>query len=168
MTAENKDADKPVEEKTGEKPAAALTHEQQWQLARGYLRRSEEIANRLRTMLFALSAIMALYLVTRVSGDLPRLILGGRIIAIVLCGASMFILVRSWLAQSANAQERFQYLRDGNFEAYRLYDSALENIAGNRNSRYDKWAFMLVVAALLIELALRISVSTKAISAIHV
>ena len=141
MASDGKPSDKP--------PAEA----EQWQLAMFHLQRANDAGNVMRIVLCAAAAgLIAVILAAVKPGD--RIALFGHIAAIAFCVLALSQLVRSWQLQKEQSEERFKFLRARDFDSYLQYDAALQ--AGRKRSeRLDSRAFLLLIAALLLELAVR-------------
>jgi hypothetical protein len=131
---------------------AELSEERQWQLAMASLRRADEAANYLRTLLFAAASGFIVFVLSGLKAGLPQAAIYAHAAAIVLAAFAIFLIVYSWQLQKETARERFIYLRDGNYEAYVQYDKAVENFSGKRNSRIDWLAFLCLALAFACEL----------------
>lgn len=147
---------------------ADLSEERQWELALASLRRADEAANYLRTLLFAASSGFIIYVLPGLKAGLPQPALYAHAAAIVLAAFAIFLLVHSWQLQKEKARERFTYLRDRNYEAYLQYDKAVENFSGKRNSRIDWLAFLFLALAFGCELYARYVVITAPVPALPV
>lgn len=132
-------------------PAKPLSAEQQWELAMAFLRRADEAANYLRTLLFAASGGFAIYLLPQLKAGDPGGALWGRVLATASTAVAIFLLVYSWQLQKRKARERFDYLRDGNYDAYILYNKPVL-----KNSSVDWFAFLFLAVAFLIEVLVRV------------
>lgn len=137
--------------KPNEKPPADA---EQWQLALAHLKRANEAGNILRILLFAAAGGFILYLLPSVRPGGGRAAMYGHIAAIALSALALLTLVKSWQLQKEQSDERFRFLRTRDYASYLQYDAAIQ--AGpRRNERLDWRAFLLLAAALLIELAVR-------------
>jgi hypothetical protein len=143
---------------------ADLSEERQWELALASLRRADEAANYLRTLLFAASCGFIMYVLPGLKAGLPQPALYAHAAAIGLAALAIFLLVHSWQLQKEKARERFTYLRDRNYEAYVQYDKAVENFSGKRNSRIDWLAFLFLALAFGCELYARYVVIAAPVS----
>lgn len=133
--------------------------DEQWELALAFLRRADEAANYLRTLLFAASAGFIIYLLPGLKAGVPVRMLAGHVAATLLAASAIFFLVRSWQFQKEKARSRFLHLRDRNYDAYLLYDSAAAS-----NSRLDWIAFWLLVAAFVCEVGVRYLIAAPGIN----
>jgi hypothetical protein len=132
-----------------------LSEERQWELAMASLRRADEAANYLRTLLFVAASGFIILLMLELKAGISVSIFVTRICAIFAAGLVIALLVWSWQLQKRKSRDKFAYLRDGHYEAYRQYDTAVENYAGKRNSTIDRFAFVFLLIAFAIELYAR-------------
>lgn len=138
---------------------AELSEERQWELAMASLRRADEASNYLRTLLFAASSGFIIFVLPGLKAGIPQSALYGHAAAIVSAAFAIFLLVYSWQIQKEKSRERFNYLRDGNYDAYVQYDKAVENFSGKKNSRIDWIAFLFLVFAFGSELYARYKIA---------
>src|SRR5262245_22285317 len=129
--------------------------ERQWQLAIAYLERAERSADLLRLALFAAAVASVALLLPEITAGLPRALLLGHLAATALGVLAMGLVFYAWRGQSEKSRERFKYLRARDYENYLQYDSAAEMITAPRAARADRLAFLCLIAALIIEVAIR-------------
>jgi hypothetical protein len=159
MSSEGKPNEK-ASERPPEKPPADA---EQWQMALVHLKRAGEAGNWLRVLLFAASFGLIVFALTEIRPGASRSVLLGHLAALVLSGLSVFSLVRSWQVQREKSMERFRFLRTRDYASYLQYDLVVE--AGPKsNERLDMRAFLLLVAALAIELAVRVFAVAHAVN----
>jgi len=134
---------------------AELSEERQWELALASLQRANESTNYLRTLMFVAAGGLFFFILPEMRASIPRSALIGHLAAAVLSVLAICIQFYSWHIQRVKARERFNYLRDGNYEAYVQYDKAVETISSKRDSAADFLAFVVLLAAFAAELAAR-------------
>ncbi|NWG24157.1 MAG: hypothetical protein HXY30_07020 [Pseudorhodoplanes sp.] len=151
MSSEGKPNEK-ASERPAEKPPADAD---QWQMALVHLKRAGEAGNWLRVLLFAASFGLIVFVLTEIRPGASRTVLLGHLAALALSGLSVFSVVRSWQVQREKSMERFRFLRTRDYASYLQYDLVVE--AGPKNNeRLDMRAFLLLIGALAIELAVRV------------
>jgi hypothetical protein len=142
-----------TDQTTSAKPE--LSEERQWQLALASLQRTHESTNHLRTLMFIAAGGLIFFVLPEVRAAIPRVALLSHLAAAVLAALAICLLFYGWHIQRVKARERFTYLRDGNYEAYKQYDKAVETISSKRDSRIDFLAFVVLLAAFVVEIAAR-------------
>ena len=152
---------------------AELSEERQWQLALASLQRANESTNYLRMLMFAAASGLIFFVLPEIRTAIPRIALLAHLAATALSGIAICVLFYSWHIQRMKARERFNYLRDGNYDAYLQYDKAVETISSKRDSRIDFVAFVLLLAAFAVEIAARyqalsVAVPAPVVPGIHV
>ena len=136
--------------KPNEKPPADA---EQWQLALFHLQRAHDAGGILRLVLFAAAAGFIVFVLAAIRPG-EKIALLGHLAAVAFCVLALTQLVRSWQLQKEQSEERFKFLRSRDFDSYLQYDAALQ--AGKkRGELLDKRAFLLRLAALVLELAVR-------------
>lgn len=136
--------------KPNEKPPADA---EQWQLALFHLQRAHDAGGILRLVLFAAAAGFIVFILAAIRPG-EKIALLGHLAAVALCVFALTQLVRSWQLQKEQSEERFKFLRSRDFDSYLQYDLALQ--AGKkRGELLDKRAFLLLLVALVVELAVR-------------
>jgi hypothetical protein len=138
---------------TGTKPG--LSEERQWELALASLQRANESTNYLRTLMFVAAAGLVFFVLPEIRAALPRNVFLAHMAALALSIVVICLLFYSWHIQRMKARERFNYLRDGNYEAYLQYDKAVETISPKRDSQMDALAFLVLLSAFVVEIAAR-------------
>lgn len=141
------------ETKPNEKP---LPDDQQWQLALAYLRRADESANYLRTLLFAAASGLIIYALPQIKMGIGKLPISAHVLTVLCCAVAVGMLVHSWQLQKKKARERFKYLRAKNYEIYTAYNSAIDNLRRRQNRHWDWAAFWLIATGLMMELVVRL------------
>jgi hypothetical protein len=152
---------------------ADLSEERQWQLALASLQRANESTNYLRTLMFVAATGLVFFVLPEIRAALPRGVLLWHMAALALSIVAVCMLFYAWHIQRVKARERFNYLRDGNYQAYLQYDKAVETISSKRDSRMDTLAFLVLLAAFIVEIAARyqalsIVVPVPAVPGVHV
>jgi len=142
-----------TDQTTGGKPG--LSDERQWELALASLNRANESTNYLRTLMFVAAGALVFFVLPELRAALPRAVLLWHMVALALSILAICMLFYSWHIQRVKARERFNYLRDGNYEAYLQYDKAVETISAKRDSRIDLVAFLTLLAAFAVEIVAR-------------
>lgn len=150
-----------TEQTTSGKPD--LAEERQWELALASLQRVNESTNHLRTLMFIAAGGLIFFVLPEVRASIPRIALWGHLAATALSALAICILFYSWHIQRVKARERFNYLRDGNYDSYLQYDKSVETISSKRDSRIDFMTFVILLAAFLVELVARYQALAAAI-----
>jgi hypothetical protein len=134
---------------------AELSEERQWELALASLRRVNESTTYLRTLMFVAAGGLFFFVLPELRITIPRIALLGHLAALALSVLAASLLFYGWHVQRLKARDRFNYLRDGNYEAYLQYDRAVETISSKRDTRIDFMAFVVLLAAFVVEIAAR-------------
>jgi hypothetical protein len=116
-----------------------------WELTEFYLRRSENAANLLRAMLFALSG-GAIGFVANQNYAKPT---GFHAFSIVAFAIAIGMIVFSWHVQKGKAIERFKKLRDEGYTAFRQQEEYYAR--HRRNYVIDLCACAFIIIGFLIE-----------------
>jgi hypothetical protein len=145
-----------------------LSEERKWELAVASLRRAEESTNYLRILMFVAAGGLVLFTLPEMKPALPRAALAAHVAALLLAALAICLLFYGWHVQRAKARERFNYLRDGDYDAYVQYDKAVETISAKRDSRLDFLAFVVLLAAFAAELFARCLMLNAAVPPIPV
>lgn len=134
---------------------AELSEERQWELALASLQRVNESTTYLRTLMFVAAGGLFFFVLPELRITIPRIALLGHLAALALSVLAASLLFYGWHVQRLKARDRFNYLRDGNYEAYLQYDRAVETISPKRDTRIDFMAFVVLLAAFVVEIAAR-------------
>jgi len=132
-----------------------ISEERQWELARASLRRADESTNYLRTLMFVAAGGLIFCILPEMRAPVPRAALLTHLAAAALSALAVCIIFYGWHIQRLKARERFNYLREGNYEAYLQYDKAVETISSKRDSKIDALAFIVLLAAFAAEIGAR-------------
>ena len=115
------------------------------QLVETFRLRSQQAADYLRALLFALSAGAIAFIANEPELEVVPAI------AIFLFACAIAALVYSWDVQKSKSIERMKKLRDEGYDAYIQYEEKIEQDSWRSNYFVDRFAYIFILAGAALE-----------------
>ncbi len=123
----------------------AVPDSYKWQLVEAFRLRSQQAADYLRALLFAMSAGAIAFIANQSKlGWLQG-------VAILLFAFGIASLVYSWDVQKAKSIERMKKIRDEGYESYIKYEKEMERPNPRANYLVDRLAYCFITAGAVVE-----------------